>query len=347
MYNFNDNIKIGKISINKKSKTFVIAEIGSNHDGSLEKAYRLLFEAKKAGADAVKFQSFKAKTHYSKFSPEFDYLNTNTYELIKNLEINEAWYPYIKSYCKKMNIEFLSSPCDEKILKKLNKLGMQAFKLASMDLTDLLLIENMAKTKKPLILSTGMASFEEINLALQTCLRFKNNNVIILQCTSIYPAPVNLSNLKSIVTMSELFNVLTGYSDHTLGDHIVLAAVTMGARVIEKHFTLDRNDVGPDHKFAMEPKEFNEMVSKIRDIESAIGNGQKDGPSKQEREMYLKGRRSIHVRRDLEKNHKITKSDIIIKRPGLGIHPRYLDLILGKKTKSFIKKDMWLTWDLI
>ena len=327
---------------------FIIAEIGSNHNNDYDIAIRLIDEAAKAGVNAVKFQTFRASTHYSKYAPGFEYLNgLKTYDLIKSLEINRDWHKPLKEYCDSIGLVFLSSPCDSDAIEELDKLGVAAFKLASFDLPDVSLIKQMARTKRPIILSTGMANWMEIQNAIDILRSVGNQQIALLQCTSLYPAPIELSNLHTIKTMKNAFGVVTGYSDHTIGEHICIAAVAQGASIIEKHFTLDRSMKGPDHKFAIEPKELETMVQHIRDVERSIGDGMKQGPRPEEKEMFDKGRRSIHAACDINKGEKITKDMLIIKRPGLGLPPYLKPHIVNRIDKQNIKKDKWITWEMI
>lgn len=333
---------------NKNKNCFIIAEIGSNHNQDIKLAYKLIDEAKKAGADAVKFQTFKAEKHFSKYAPSFKFLNNQAmYTLIKKLEINRDWHKKLFSYCKKKKIIFFSSPCDYEAVDELHNLGVEIFKVASFDITDLSLIQHIAKKKKIIILSTGLACEGDISRAIKTCKAEKNNKIILLECTSIYPAPENIMNLKAISKMREKYNLVTGFSDHSMGDHMILASLGFGAKVIEKHLTLDRNMRGPDHKFAMIPKEFKEMTRKIRKIESGIGSGLKGSYTKEEQKMAQKAQRSIHVNINIKKGEIIKKNQLIFKRPGLGIKPYLINKVIGKRALINIKKDHWITWDMI
>jgi len=344
------NIIIEDRLIGQDQPTYVIAEIGSNHNGDLATAMQMIEVAADAGVDAVKFQAFKAQKHYSKFTPGFSYLNKagislSTYDLIKSLEINREWHAELLAYAKKCGVTFLSSPCDKEAVMQLHDIGMPAFKVASFDLPDLDLIGFIAALKKPVILSTGMADYSDIQAALRVCKNVGNEDIMLLQCTSLYPAPVHVANLAAIQTMFQAFGNIIGYSDHTLGWHIVLASVAHGAKIIEKHFTLDRNQHGPDHTFAIEPHELKIMVQQIRDIEAALGDGIKNGPSIEEAEMFQKGRRSVHVTKRLESGQVIKKEDLCIKRPGYGVSPAIFDKIVGMTVKKDIPEDHWITWE--
>tara|TARA_B100001179_G_C18398336_1_gene320568 strand:- start:22 stop:639 length:618 start_codon:yes stop_codon:yes gene_type:complete len=205
----------------------------------------------------------------------------------------------------------------------------------------------MAQTGRPLILSTGLADWMDIQRAIDTCRDVGNRNLVLLQCTSLYPAPPHLSNLEAIKVMRDAFGVLTGYSDHTEGNHVCLASVALGACVIEKHLTLDRKLVGPDHPFSMEPTQFKEMMQRLRDVEAALGDGTKTGPRSEEREVFEQGRRSLHAKIRIPKGAVIKREMITAKRPGLGIPPYLLDLIIGRVARSDIEADQWITWTMI
>lgn len=327
---------------------FVIAEIGSNHNHDFNLAKELIDAAADAGVDAVKFQTFRAKNHYSKFTPGFSYLNdVNTFKLIQSIELDRNWHAPLKEYSESRNVVFLSSPCDFDAVDELNQLQVPIFKIASFDLSDLQLIRHIAKTGRPLILSTGLADWMDIQRAIDVCKAEGNEKIILLQCTSLYPAPIMLSNLKAIRTMRDSFGVLTGYSDHTEGEYICLGAVALGACVIEKHFTLNRNLEGPDHSFAMEPKELKTMMIHLREIEAAIGDGVKNGPRLEEKEMFEKGRRSIHANARILKGETIAIGKLTIKRPGLGIPPHLIDVVVGRTAKCDIEEDQWINWEMI
>lgn len=343
-----NRFKIGNNWISNNHQAYIIAEIGSNHNNNLNLAKKLIRTAANCGADAVKFQTFKAKNHYSIYSPGFKYLdNKSTYNLIKSLEINRSWHPILKKYCKKHKIDFFSSPCDYEAVDQLKKINVVANKVASFDIVDLDLVKYIAKTGKPLILSTGMSTMEEINKAVQTCLKVKNNKIVILQCTSLYPAPMNISNINAIKEMKKKLNIITGYSDHTENDLSCLAAISVGAKIIEKHFTLNKKLKGPDHKFAFEPLEFKNLVTKIRNLEKILGDGKKNGPHKLEKEMFIKGRRSLHAATDIKKGQKLSHKMIKTKRPGYGISPLDKKKIIGKSAKKNIPEDHWISWDMI
>lgn len=327
---------------------FAIAEIGSNHNHDFDLAKQLISAAAEAGVDAVKFQTFRARSHYSKRAPGFSYLNDcNTFDLIKSLELDRSWHAPLKQYAESCNLIFLSSPCDIEAIDELDRLGSPAFKVGSFDLSDLALIRHMARTGRPVVLSTGLADWMDIQRAVGACREEGNENIVLLQCTSLYPAPAHLSNLRAMRVMRDAFGVLTGYSDHTEGDHVCLASVALGACVIEKHFTLDRTLSGPDHPFAIEPEPLKQMMRRLREVESAIGDGAKTGPRPEEREMFNKGRRSLHAKTRISKGEVITPDKIITKRPGLGIPPYLADVVVGRVARTDIEEDQWITWEMI
>jgi N,N'-diacetyllegionaminate synthase len=300
--------------------------------------------------NAVKFQTFCAKDHYSRHTPGFSYLNESghtqsTYDLIKSLEINRDWHKELNNFCAGLKVDFLSSACDYEAVDQLASIGIPAYKVSSFDLNDIDIIKKMAEQNKPLLLSTGMATYGVIQNAINSAKQKNNNQILLLQCTSLYPALPELANLNAMATMKQAFGFPVGYSDHTIGDHIAIAAVALGACLIEKHFTLDRTLQGPDHPFAIEPQELMEMVKRLRDVESSLGDGIKNGPRKQEFEMFEKGRRSIHIKKKLEAGELIKRDNLRIKRPGYGIAPKHLNTIIDMKVTRQIKDDHWIEWD--
>ena len=341
-------LDIGGRKVGDGEPCFVIAEIGSNHNQDFDLACRLIDAAAASGVDAVKFQTFSAVNHYSKKTPGFDYLkNIDTHELIKSLELDRAWQVKLKHHAESQGVLFFSSPCDTDAIIGLSELDVPAYKVASFDLSDDKLISQMAAIGKPVIMSTGMATWADIQFAVNAARREGNEQIIILQCTSLYPAPEYLSNLNAMVSMRGAFGTLVGYSDHTVGGHIVLAAVAMGASVVEKHFTLDRNMPGPDHAFAIEPAELKVLMQQIREVESAFGDGYKSGPRPEEMEMAEKGRRSLHACVPIKAGETIEPDMLSVKRPGLGISPMLRSQVIGRTARKNIDADDWITWDMI
>ena len=339
---------IGGRPVGQGRPCFVIAEIGSNHNHDMDLARRLIDAAAAAGADAVKFQTFRAKDHYSKNTPGFAYLDgRDTYALIESLELDRAWQAPLQAHARERGVHFFSSPCDADAVAGLKALDVPAYKVASFDLPDLELIRLMAETGKPVILSTGMADMDDVRRGVEACRAAGNDRVALLQCTSLYPAPVGLSNLKAMAAMADAFDAVVGYSDHTEGDHVALAAVAMGASVVEKHFTLDRSLPGPDHPFAIEPAEFAAMMRRLREVEAALGDGAKTGPRDQECEMFEKGRRSLHARTDIAAGTVITDDMLCAKRPGYGIAPFRRAEVVGRTARVDVKADQWITWNMV
>ena len=343
-----ERIEIGGVPVGDGQRCFVVAEVGSNHNRDFDLARRLIDAAAEAGVDAVKVQTFRADSHYSRKSPGFTYLEgVDTYSLIKSLELDRSWHEPLKEHAEARGLVFFSSPCDPEAVAELEALDVAAYKVASFDLPDIDLIRLMAETGKPVILSTGMADWMDIQRAVDACRDAGNNAVVLLQCTSLYPAPAELSNLRAMAAMRAAFGTLVGYSDHTRGDHVALAAAALGASVIEKHFTLDRTLSGPDHRFAIEPPEMGEMMRRLREVEAALGDGAKAGPRQAEREMFEKGRRSLHARVPIAKGTTIAADMLTVKRPGLGISPSLRDKVVGRRARTDIDADQWITWDMI
>ena len=316
------------------NKTFVIAEAGVNHNGSMEIAKQLIDKASEAGADAVKFQTFKAEKLVCKTAKKAEYQLETTdrletqYEMLKKLELTEQTHEILMEYCDKKKIMFLSTPFERDSIKLLSKLGMQIFKVPSGEITNLPYLREIAKQKKQVILSTGMSSMEEVRAAVKV---LKNNgagDITVLHCNTQYPTPVQDVNLLAMVKMREETGLAVGYSDHTQGIEIPIAAVALGAEVIEKHFTLDKNMKGPDHKASLEPQELKCMVEAIRKIEIAMGNGIKQ-VSESEKPNVDIVRKSIVAAADIKKGEKYTEKNLTTKRPGNGISPMRWDEMIG------------------
>ncbi len=326
---------------------FIIAEIGANHNRDFDLARRLIDSAISAGADCVKFQTFLADKHFSKFTPSVPGFNKHIHQIIKETEIERSWLPQLKDHVEEQGAVFLSSLGDFEAVKLMEELNVVGYKNTSFEITDLKLITAMAKTGKPIILSTGLANMDEIGRAVTSCNSVNNQNIILLQCTSLYPAPPELANLRAMQTMRNRFGVLVGYSDHTPNDHIALGSVALEACVLEKHFTLNRELPGPDHHFAMEPVEFESMIKKIREFESAIGDGIKIGPRTEELDNFKLGRRSIHAAVDISLGTIIEENMLCVKRPGFGIEPYKIKSLVGRRTLTNIKADQWISDELL
>lgn len=335
-------------------KTFIIAEAGVNHNGDIDTALKLVDMAKKAGADAIKFQTFKSERLVAFSTPKAKYQKANTgsnesqLEMLKRLELTNDNFKRLFSYCRKKDIIFMSTPFDEKSADMLDRLGMNIFKIPSGEITNKPLIQHIAAKNKPIILSTGMSYLNEVEKAVEWVYDIWNKSgfnqqLTLFHCVSNYPAHAKDVNLCAINTLKASFGLAVGYSDHTLGIEIPIAAVAMGAKVIEKHFTLDRNMKGPDHKASLEPDELKAMVKAIRNVEKAMGNGIKR-PAKSEKETRNIARRSLVAKRNIKKGSVIRPGDIIIKRPGSGIPPEFKDMIKGMKAIRYIKADSVIKW---
>jgi len=331
------------------NKTFIIAEAGVNHNGSIDLAKQMIDVALEAGADAVKFQTFKTENLLSKNAPKADYQKVVTgssetqYEMIKKLELDENAHKILSAYCREKSIQFFSSPFDLDSIDLLNKLGMEIFKIPSGEITNLPYLRKIGGLEKKVILSTGMANLDEIEDALDV---LKNagtelKNITLLHCNSEYPTPIEDVNLQAMLTIKSDFpGIQVGYSDHTTGIEVTIAAVALGASIIEKHFTLDKNMEGPDHKASLEPDELKAMVCAIRYIEKALGNGIKKA-SLSELKNKPVVRKSIVAACDIQRGEIFTEKNITVKRPGTGISPMRWDEIVGKKsTKDYHEDDL-------
>jgi sialic acid synthase SpsE len=344
-------VRIGERWVGEGEPCFVIAEAGANHNRDLAMGRELIDVAADAGADAVKFQTYSAETLYSKKTPRFSYLegvsDKETWDLIKEIELPRQWQGELASHAARRGIRFLSSPFDVQAVDELAALAVPAYKIASFEIVDLSLIGYAAAKGRPMILSTGLASYEDVADAVAACAAVGNRDVILLQCASLYPAPPSRMNLRAMATLRQAFAVPVGLSDHSLGIHVAAAAVALGACVIEKHFTLDRSLPGPDHPFAVEPGELRDMIRHIREVEAALGDGLKLGPAPEEEEMHQKGRRSLIAARAIPRGTTIERSMIAVKRPGFGIRPKFVDLVVGRVARIDIEEDTVLTWEML
>jgi N,N'-diacetyllegionaminate synthase len=334
------------------NKTIIIAEAGVNHNGDINTAKRLIDVAAAAGVDYVKFQTFKADRLVSPSAQKAKYQIENDtskddsqLKMLKKLELSDADHKELISYCKSKNINFFSTAFDDEGISYLSSLNFEMFKIPSGELTNYPYLKAIAKTGLPVILSTGMANLDEIEKAINVLISHgaKKNEITVLHCNTEYPTPMIDVNLKAMLTIKEKLGVSIGYSDHTLGLEVPIAAVALGAKIIEKHFTLDRSLKGPDHKASLEPNELKEMVSAIRNIEKAIsGNGIKE-PSLSEKKNIHIARKSIHLSRDLKSGSIIAEQDIISLRPGDGICTMNWESVIGKKVIKDLKKFTKLT----
>jgi len=346
-------VKISNKIIGKNHPCFIIAEAGVNHNGKFKLAKKMVDVAAQAGVDAIKFQFFEADkvvtsdAEMAAYQKENLQLDNSQVEMLRKLELNENHHKRLKEYAEQKGLIFLSTPHSGKdAVDALERIEIAAYKIGSGDLTNKPLLEYVAKTKKPIILSTGMATMPEIKKAMGWIKKAGNNKIIVLHCTTNYPCPYDEVNMNAMKTMMKELNCLVGYSDHTMGTEIPILARAMGACVIEKHFTLSRNMEGPDHKASIEPDELKYMVKSIRNIEKAFGSGEKK-PNKSEEKIKFLVRKSVIAARNIKKGKKIEPDDIIIKRPGIGIQPEEYNKVIGKKTKGDIKKDELISWEKI
>jgi len=328
---------------------FIIAEAGVNHNGSIKLAYKLIDVASASGADAVKFQTFIAENLTSKNAQKAEYQKQKTnqsesqFSMLKKLELDANVHKKLIEYCKKKDIIFLSSPFDHESIELLNELELQIFKIPSGEITNLTYLRHIGSLGKEVILSTGMSTLKEIEEALivLTGAGTSKENITIMHANTMYPTPMEDVNLRAMQTIQDKFGVAVGYSDHTLGIEVDIAAIAMGAVIIEKHFTLDRTMDGPDHKSSINPEELKAMVNSIRNIEKALGSGIKK-PSKSEKPNLTIARKSIVARKSIKKGELFSEKNITTKRPGTGISPMEWDSIIGKAAKRDYQIDDFL-----
>jgi len=331
--------------LNNKS-TIIIAEAGVNHNGSIELAEKLIDVAAEAGADFVKFQTFKAETLVTQTTDKAEYQKELTgadetqFEMIKKLELDKEAHEELMDYCEQKDIKFLSTAFDHGSIELLANLDIPLFKIPSGEITNLPYLRHIGKMEKPIIMSTGMSTLDEVRNALNVLIESgaKKEKITILHCNTEYPTPMKDVNLKAMLTIKDELGVNIGYSDHTLGIEVSIAAVVMGAAVIEKHFTLDRNMPGPDHRASLEPHELKEMVNAIRNIEKAMGNGIKV-PSTSEIKNMPTARKSIIAKNPIKKGEKFSENNLTVKRPGTGISPMEWDDIVGKPSNCNYEMD--------
>jgi len=330
----------------KANKVFIIAEAGVNHNGSLDLAKRLIEIAVDSGADAVKFQTFKAESLVSKNAQKADYQKQTTdasesqFDMIKKLELDVETHRELIAYCQEKDIMFLSTPFDHESVNLLSGLGLQIFKIPSGEITNLPYLRHIGSLDKQVILSTGMSNLKEVGDALNILINSgtSKDNVTVLHANTMYPTPMEDVNLNAMLTIQKEFGVDIGYSDHTLGIEVDIAAVAMGASCIEKHFTLDKSMDGPDHKASLEPEELKAMVGAIRNIEKALGSSEKK-PSPSETVNIDVARKSIVASQSIKKGDKLSSKNITTKRPGTGISPMKLDAIIGTPAKRDYQMD--------
>lgn len=345
-------MEIGNIAIGGDNPVFIIAELSANHNGNLETAFDTIRAAKRAGADAIKLQTYTADTMtIDAKSPDF-MLTQGTiwdgkylHDLYKEAYTPWEWHEQLFKVAAEEGLICFSSPFDAAAVDLLEELNTPAYKIASFEITDIPLIELVASKGKPIIISTGVAQEKDIELALDACKRKGNNNVALLKCTSSYPAPIEEANMIMVKDLAERFEVVTGLSDHTLGNTVPVVAACFGGKIIEKHFILDKSVGGPDASFSMDETEFREMVRAVREAEKAIGKVDYSLTEKQ-----VKGRefaRSLYVVQEVKKGEIFTRQNVRSIRPGYGLHPRFLSEVLGGKAKKDIEKGTRMDFSLI
>ncbi len=345
-------VRIGSRMVGEGEPCFIIAEAGVNHNGSLECAKKLIDTAKWAGADAVKFQIFKAEELVTPGAKKAEYQKETTcsdesqYEMIKRLELQEEEFRELARYAKEKDIIFLSTPFSARSVDVLEEIGVPAYKIASGEITNFPLLEHIARKGRPIILSTGMSTIEEIDEALSAMRFAGGKEIVLLHCITSYPAKMEEANLRAMIFLKSAFGLPTGLSDHTQGITASIAASALGACVIEKHFTLDRSLPGPDHKASLEPAALKDLVNSVRDVEKALGSGIKR-PTKEEMKIKLIARRSIAAVIDIPEGAVISDEMLALKRPGTGIAPKDLKKLVGKKAKKAIPRDSLVTWDMV
>lgn len=335
-------MKIGSYIIDKKSSVFIIAELSANHNGSIDTAIETIRAAKRAGANCIKLQTYTSDT-MTIDSNKDDFIikgtiwdNQNLYKLYQEAYTPWEWHERLFKVAEEEGIVCFSSPFDKTAVDFLENLNVPAYKIASFEITDIPLIEYIASKGKPIIISTGIAELEDIELAVNTCRSVGNNQIALLKCTSSYPAPINEANMTMVKDLENRFNVVSGLSDHTMGSTVPIVATALGAKIIEKHFILDRMIGGPDASFSMNEIEFSEMVKQVREAESAIGVVDYKLTANQ-----IKGKdfsRSLYIVKDVEKDEVLTADNVRSIRPGFGLHPKYFNSIIGKRLNKKLEK---------
>ncbi|KKP59992.1 MAG: Sialic acid synthase [Candidatus Gottesmanbacteria bacterium GW2011_GWA1_34_13] len=347
----NINFKIGKKTIGENSPCFIVAEMSGNHNQDIDQAYKIVDEAAKSGVDAIKLQTYTPKTLTINSNKKWfkitsgKWKGTTLYTLYQKTYTPWEWQPKLKSYAEKKGLICFSTPFDNSAVDFLEKMNVSLYKIASFENIDLELLKRIGKTKKPVIISRGLASLEDIKLAIKTLKTAGSKNIAVLHCISSYPATLNQMNIRTMQDIQHKFKVITGLSDHSLGLTASITAVAMGAKIIEKHITLSRKDDGYDSTFSLEPKEMKQLVITIRDVEKAMGKITYK-PDKQESENII-FKRSLFAVKDIKKGERITYKNIKCIRPGYGISPVYLDQIIGKAAKQNIEKGSPLSWKMI
>ncbi len=350
-FQFSRTITIDGRRIGEEQPTYFIADIGANFDGDLKKAKKLALEVKQAGGDVAKIQSFKAKKIVSskgfasmKLKGVHGSWKRPVNEVFAEVEFPRKWHKDFFEYCRSIGITPSSSPYDYEAVDLMEEIGTDFYKIGSGDITWLEMVEYIARKGKPVILATGASTLSEVDEAVRVIEKTGNRDLAILQCITNYPSKIESANINVLKTYQEAFGAIVGYSDHSPGDTVVLGSVALGAKVIEKHFTLSKKDKGPDHPHSMEPQEFADMIRRTRDLESAMGSSRKDVVV-EESETVIVQRRGLTVAKDVAKGATLKKSDIIELRPALGIYPKFKDAVVGKKVKKALKAGEPIRWE--
>lgn len=347
-----DNVKIGNIIVGNNNPVFIIAEAGVNHNGDINQAKKLIRQAKKIGANCIKFQTFKAERVVTQQAPKANYQlkTTNPQEsqldMLRKLELSPIAYQELVALCQKEDILIFSTPYNREDVDFLDELGVPAFKLASIHLVEPYFLQYVAAKNKPMIISTGMATLAEVDEAIRAIKSTGNTQIIVLQCTTNYPSKLEDANLKAMQTMQNAFNVLVGYSDHTQSNTACIASVAMGACVIEKHFTLDKSLAGPDHSSSADPAEFEMLIKDIREAEMVLGSAIKE-PCEVEKINAVGMRRSIVAKCDILAGDTITEDMLTFKRPASGIKPAFFADIVGRIAQQTLNKNELVTWEAL
>ncbi len=332
----NNELKIAGTTIGGNASPYIIAEVGSNFDKNIDKAKRLIDVARESGANAVKFQLFSADVLY----PNRDGL----YDVFKSIELDAEWVPLLNKHANDQGLHFMASAFDLGSVSVLEAINTPVHKVASSEITNLGFLNRLAATGKPMIISTGMCDMVDVEEAVNVCLGAGNDQIILLQCGAMYPLPNELVNLRVIQSLAQRFNCPVGFSDHTLGQVAAVTAVGLGATVFEKHYTLDKKGIGPDHFYALEPNELKSYVAAIHEAHEALGSGEKLMLPK---EKELGRREGLYLARNMAKGETITAADIVIKRPAVGLRSRYASVVVGATLTKALDKDQPFDWDAL
>lgn len=347
-----NKIKIGKKYIGYGEPAFIIAEMGVNHNGDMRLVRKIIDEAVEAGVDAIKFQKFTTEDLVTVNAPKAKYQEATTdssesqFKMLKKLELSTEQLKELKAYADQKGILSFATPFDENSVDFLEELDVEAYKIGSGDVTNIPLLKKVAMKGKPIILSTGMSTLSDVEEAVEAVFSQGNQKLILMHCTSNYPTDLKDVNLKAMDTVQQAFSLPTGYSDHTMGISVSVAAVARGAVAIEKHFTLDRSLEGPDHLASLEPDELKQLVSEIRNVEACLGSSIKK-PAESELEVKLVAQKSIVATTNIKAGTILTSEMLTCKRPSTGIPPKYIDVVVGRKATVDILKDNVITWEMV